>query len=194
VVPTDLKGIIIDPPMQLMALQSSRTCEVHFKDVVVDKRFVLRGPGEHILASRSTVKPLVVATAGIGLAGTLVRLIESLAAKTSGALLEMSEELSARYQAMRDRLMTFAASLLEPGQEVPKTEIRVGVNDLLVRLAAAALIYAKGSGLLRQRDAQRLVREALFFLVWSAPEDVRAQTLANLLNRPDPLTRSMTKD
>ena len=167
---------------------------MHFKDVVVDKRFVLRGPGEHILASRSTVKPLVVATAGIGLAGTLVRLIESLAAKTSGALLEMSEELSARYQAMRDRLMTFAASLLEPGQEVPKTEIRVGVNDLLVRLAAAALIYAKGSGLLRQRDAQRLVREALFFLVWSAPEDVRAQTLANLLNRPDPLTRSMTKD
>jgi len=193
-VPTDLKGMVIDPPMQLMALQSSRTCEVHFKDVVVDNRYVLRGPGETILASRSTVKPLVVATAGIGLAGTIVRLIESHAAKTNGPLAEMSEELSTRYQALRERLMTMAAALLEPGQEVPKTEIRVGVNDLLVRLAAAVLIYAKGSGLLRQRDAQRLVREALFFLVWSAPEDVRTQTLASLLDRPDPLMRSMKAD
>lgn len=193
-VPTDLQGIVIDPPMQLMAMQSSRTCEVHFKDAVVDERYVLRGPGERILASRSTVKPLVVATAGIGLAGTMVRLIESQAAKSTGRLAEMAEELSARYQALRDRLMTFAASLLEPGQEVPKTEIRVGVNDLLIRLAAGVLTYAKGSGLLRQRDAQRLVREAMFFLVWSAPEDVRTQTLAGLLDRPEPEIRSMSKD
>jgi hypothetical protein len=90
--------------------------------------------------------------------------------------------------------MTFAASLLDPAQDVPKTEMRVGVNDLLVRLAAGLLIYSKGSGLLRQRDAQRLVREAMFFLVWSAPEDVRANTLARLLDRPDPMTRSMSKN
>ncbi|HKQ49234.1 MAG TPA: acyl-CoA dehydrogenase family protein [Phycisphaerae bacterium] len=201
-VPTDLKGVVIDPPMQLMALQSSQTCEVHFKDVVVDEQYVLRGPGERILASRSTVKPLVVATAGIGLAGTMVRLIQSLVAKSqpaaepgaaSSPLVEMADELTARYQALRDRLMTFAASLLDPAQDVPKTEIRVGVNDLLVRLAAGLLIYSKGSGLLRQRDAQRLVREAMFFLVWSAPEDVRAQTLARLLDRPDPQIRSMTR-
>lgn len=200
-VPTELKGIVIDPAMQLMALQCSQTCEVHFKDVMVDERYILRGPGERILASRSTVKPLVVATAGIGLAGTIVRLIQSLVVKSqpatqpgaaNGPFAEMADELTARYLALRDRLMTFAASLLDSGQEVPKTEIRVGVNDLLVRLAAALLIYSKGSGLLRQRDAQRLVREAMFFLVWSAPEDVRVNTLARLLDRPDPQIRSMT--
>ncbi len=193
-VPTDLPGVVIDPPMQLMAMQCTLTSEVHFKDAVVDARYVLRGPGQRILASRSTVKPLVVATAGIGLAGTMVRLIESQAGKASGPLAEMAEELSARYHALRDRLMTFAASLLEPGQEVPKTEIRVGVNDLLVRLAAGVLTFAKGSGLLRQRDAQRLVREAMFFLVWSAPEEVRTKTLAHLLDRPEPKTASMSKE
>lgn len=202
-VPTNLPGVVIDPPMQLMAMQCTMTSEVHFKDAIVDGRYVLRGPGEKVLASRSTVKPLVVATAGIGLAGTMVRLIEAHAAKsppaaqlgaTNSSLAEMAEELTARYHALRDRLMTFAESLLEPGQDLPKTQIRVGVNELLVRLSAGVLTFAKGSGLLRQRDAQRLVREAMFFLVWSAPEDVRAKTLARLLDRPEPESRSMSKD
>jgi hypothetical protein len=32
---------------------------------------------------------------------------------------------------------------------------------------------------------QRLAREAMFFLVWSAPDDVRTRTLAGFLDEPD---------
>ena len=191
VLPTDLPGVVIDAPMRLMALEGTRTTEIHCKDVLLERRFVLRGPAERVLASRSTVKPLVVATAGIGHAGTMLRLVMIRAAKTTGQLVDLAGELAARYDAVRERLFHFADALHRPEAEVPASEIRVAVNDLLMRLAIGVLTFAKGSGLLRQRDAQRLVREALFFTVWSAPEKVRTETLARFLTEPIPAQRVM---
>lgn len=191
VVPMDRAGVIIDTPMQLAALQSAQTCEIHLKGVRIEKDLVLRGPMPHVLKSRSPVKPLVVATAGIGLAGAIVRIMRPLAEKADGELGELFDELAERYDAVRERLFSLAARLGDPDQEIPKTQVRVSVNDLLVRLAAGLTIFAKGSGFVRQMDAQRLAREALFFLVWSAPEDVRAGTLSALLDREPPVSRSM---
>ncbi len=191
-VPTDTPGVTVDRPMQLMALQSSATSEVHFKEVLVEQRHLIRGPAEKVLSSRSTVKPLVVATAGVGLAGTMVRTITNYAAKSDGILAGMSEEVGQRYEAMRDRLMRAVESLSDPEADTSKTEIRVAVNDLLMRLAIAMLTFSKGSGFLRQLDAQRLVREAMFFLVWSAPEEVRTETLSAFLEQPQPRSKSMS--
>jgi len=195
VLPTDWPGVVIDPPMQLMALQASETSEIHLRNVELDGRFLLRGPVEHALSSRSTVKPIVVATAGVGLAGAMARLIRRLAESASSPLAEQATDLQNRYVAVRDRLYAIADSLGGgAASEAPKTELRIMVNDLLIRLAAGVLIFAKGSGFLRQREAQRLVREAMFFLVWSAPEDVRAGTLGKLLERPAPSYRSMSRN
>lgn len=191
VLPTDLPGVIVDPPMKLMALESSLTTEIHCKDVLLERRYVLQGPAERVLASRSTVKPLVVAVAGVGHAGAMIRVIMEGASKTSGPLTEHAHELAARFEAVRERVLKFADSLLRPDAEVPHTELRVAVNDLLMRLCVAVLTYAKGSGLLRQRDAQRLVREAMFFIVWSAPESVRTGTLERFLEREIPHERVM---
>jgi len=192
VVPTDAPGMQIDPPMQLMALQSSLTTEVHCKNVGIERRHILRGPCEKALASRSTVKPLVVAATGVGLAGSMIRLIAGHAQDEEGPLRELAQDLGARYTAVHEKLYKFAARLDDPETEVPKADIRVGVNDLLVRLAAGTLTFAKGSGFIRQRDAQRLVREAMFFLVWSAPTDVRIKTLASLLQDPIHTRKSLT--
>lgn len=191
VVPLDRPGVIIDPPMQLAALQSSMTSEIHLKNVFIEHELVIRGPVERVLATRSPIKPLVVATAGIGLAGAMIRLMRPLAMKTTGVLMESFDDLEARYEAVRERLYGVAQLLSQEGAEVPKTQIRVVVNDLLMRCAVGLMTFAKGSGFLRQMDAQRLVREAMFFLVWSAPDDVRAGTLASLLERPTPQPRSM---
>ncbi|HEY3242010.1 MAG TPA: hypothetical protein VGM03_01550, partial [Phycisphaerae bacterium] len=76
-----------------------------------------------------------------------------------------------------------ADRLSDPEFEIPGDEIRVAVNDLVVRLAMALLTISKGSGFLRGDAAQRLVREALFFLVWSAPQPVQLGTLQMLACR-----------
>jgi alkylation response protein AidB-like acyl-CoA dehydrogenase len=191
---TDAPGMTIDAPMQLMALQASETCEVHCRSVVVEKNAILRGPAEDVLASRSPIKPLVVAVTGIGLAGAMIQSIRQHAQREGKMPEDMLEELTARYDALRERLFGFADMLHRPDAEVPKSSLRTGVNDLLARLAAAVLIYAKGSGFLRQLDAQRLAREALFFMVWSAPDDVRANTLAALLDREPTMPRAMPVD
>ena len=192
VVPLDLPGVQVDPAMKLMALESSCTSEVYCRDVLLKRDLILVGPAEKALARRSTVKPLVVAASGIGLAQSMIQLIVKQAVGTDGPLKEMAEELAARYEAVRERLFKVAEQLNDPNAEVPTTEVRVAVNDLLLRLAIGSLTYAKGSGFIRQRNAQRLVREAMFFLVWSAPDNVRARTLAGFLNTPEPESRSMS--
>ncbi len=79
-----------------------------------------------------------------------------------------------------DSTAAAASVAAEPSAEL-KTELRVAVNELLARLAIAAMNFAKGSGYVRGRRAERLAREALFMQVWSAPADVRRGTLERLL-------------
>lgn len=190
-VPLDRAHVEIDSPMRLAALDATLTSEIHLRAVSVERDLVIRGPVEHVLASRSPVKPIVVATAGIGLAGAMVRLMRTHAEKAAPSLLESLDDLTTRYEAVREKLMTHAKTIATGTTEVPKTEIRIAVNDLLMRLAVGLMTFAKGSGFVRQRDAQRLAREALFFLVWSAPEDVREGTLAAFTDRVPPTIRTM---
>ncbi len=194
VVPTDLPGIQIDPPMKLAALTSSWTTEVYCRDAHIDGRLVLRRPCPKALESRAPVKSLVVSAAGIGLAGAMLDVIREKADGAGDELTAMAKELETRFRATRERLFSLAQKLGDPQAEVPKTEMRVAVNDLLMRLAIATLIYCKGSGFIRQREAQRLAREAMFFLVWSAPEDVRVQTLGRFLDATPPPPSSMPRD
>lgn len=191
VVRADLRGVQIDRAMSLMALESTRTAEVHCRDVVIDASWVLSPPAAKALSRTSPVKIWTVVASGIGLAGAMIRLVSSHAKKTKGPLREQAEELASRYQAVRERMYRCAEQLAGSERDPSISGVRVAVNDLLVRLAVATLIYAKGSGYIRQRDAQRLVREAMFFLVWSAPEDVRTQTLAGFLDQPLPESKSL---
>ena len=191
--PCKAKGVTIDRPLQLMALESSLTSEVHCKNVKIDAGLVLNGPAPHVVSTgRSTVKPLVVAVSGIGLAKAIVKHIHAYAAREKGPLADLAEELEFRCEAVRDRLYRFVPQSDPAQEEVPKTELRIAVNDLLMRLVVAIMTLGKGSGFVRQMEAQRLVREALFFLVWSAPEDVRVGTLAGFLNETEPTIKTMT--
>jgi alkylation response protein AidB-like acyl-CoA dehydrogenase len=81
-----------------------------------------------------------------------------------------------------DRPATPSADRVHEDEEktVPAADIRAAVNDLVGRLAITLMTAAKGTGYLSSHPAQRLVREALFFFVWSAPADVRLGTLTRL--------------
>ncbi len=202
-------GLTVDKPMDLMALQASNTSEVHCRNVRVPPERVIRGPAANALSSGMTIRPHVVAAAGVGLAGSMTAFILAHAGSGDGPLRTLAEEIRHRCDAMRERLYRVtqqatcratppadaAGSVDEPAEAADeKTDLRVAVNDLLVRVAAAALVYGKGTGLLRQMPVQRLAREAMFFLVWSASSDVRVGTVARLLEEPPPEVRSLSID
>jgi len=191
-VPTDAKGVVLDRPMNLMALEASQTCEVRCRSVRLGKEHILRDASSNALQRRTPVKSLVVSSAGLGLAGALANKIQRHSRESGGHLADLADDALSRYTAIRERIFKTAARLDKGnGDEIPKAEIRVSVNELLMRLAMTCLTFAKGSGFIRQRDAQRLAREAMFFLVWSATDEVRAKTLARFLDAPEMPSKSL---
>ena len=56
-------------------------------------------------------------------------------------------------------------------------EIRRRANSLVLRATQAQLAASKGAGFVAGHPAEREVREALFFLVWSCPQPVLSAAL-----------------
>ena len=67
------------------------------------------------------------------------------------------------------------------GNEAPDREaLRAQATSLAVRTAQAALTAAKGAGFIAGHPAERLLRESMFFLVWSCPQSVSSAILCEL--------------
>lgn len=180
-VPTDRPGLRVDDPDPLFTLNASRTSCVHCTNFRVEPEEVLRGPAEKVLSLRTPVKPLVTSACGIGVADALVGFIEGLRQGIRTHFTDVLEPLVARYRTVRQQLFAAASQTDNPAFEAPSTDIRIAVNELVMRLALTALTLSKGSGFLLDQPIQRHVREALFFLVWSAPASVQLETLVRLM-------------
>ena len=142
---------------------------------------VIRGPGPDVLSRRSTVKPLTVSAVGCGVAATLLDMIEAAGPRFPEDFAEIITCCRRRYRAVREQLHHGAAEIGADPEAFSATALRARVNDLVTRLALVALTLSKGSGYLRDHRAQRLCREAMFFLVWSLPAGTQLQTLRHLL-------------
>lgn len=182
-VPTDLAGLTVEEPIQLMGLTPSLTSQVHCEQVLVTSEYLLRGPAEQVLVLRGPIKPLTVSSVGVGFAGALMEAVRERTARDPDATDFLNREVAPSYASVRQSLFDAAEALDDPSAEVSGMEIRAAVNDLVVRLAATLLTYAKGTGYTMAHPAQRLVREAMFFLVWSAPRDVQMGTLHRIWTR-----------
>ena len=67
------------------------------------------------------------------------------------------------------------------GSSSPSAEsIRGRANSLALRSTQALLTASKGAGFVAGHFAERAVREALFFLVWSCPQPVVDAALREL--------------
>ena len=51
-------------------------------------------------------------------------------------------------------------------------QIRIRANSYVTRLAQIYLAAAKGTGFVSGHPAERAIREAMFFYVWSCPQSV----------------------
>jgi alkylation response protein AidB-like acyl-CoA dehydrogenase len=177
VVPRDAAGLSVGPPMELMALQGSLTAEVRCQDVRLDRRWILAGPAERVLAGgRGGAGGLETSGLALGLAKSAIAYLQKEAEKRSEWQARATASAES-WQALQEQLRR----LVREGADAQATSnLRAKVNALVLRATQFALAAAKGSGFLRSHPAQRWARQALFVVVWSCPAPALDATLTCL--------------
>jgi alkylation response protein AidB-like acyl-CoA dehydrogenase len=168
IVPTDSPGLAIAPPMRMLALSGSRTSSVTFTDVAPVAVIEPQATGG---VRTGGLAPTALALGSTRLALTV---LEGEAAARE-ALAPVAEALRAEAAAVATRLRRAATDEAEN-----RDHLRADANGLVIRAAQAALTATKGAGFVAGHPAERLVREAHFFLVWSCPQTVAGITLCEL--------------
>jgi len=170
VVPTTAPGLVIEPPLRMLALSGSRTSAVRFGGVrpvdVIDLGSVA-GPRAGGLGTTA------LALGATRAAVSLVRR-EALTRPGLGGIVA---GLDAETESIARRLHEGATAGIDGSG---RDALRADATGLVVRAAQAALTTAKGAGFVAGHPAERLARESLFFLVWSCPQSVAAAVLCDL--------------
>jgi alkylation response protein AidB-like acyl-CoA dehydrogenase len=176
VVPGTTPGLRVGKPLDLMALEGSLTAEVVCEGARVDRRWILAGPSERVLAAGRGAGSLETSCLALGLAAAAVRYLEdetsrrpewqAVAASSAFSLNDLQGQMR--------RLAVGGAGAEEAA------ELRARANALVLQATQTALAVAKGSGFLRSHAVQRWARQALFFLVWSCPRPALEGTFAYL--------------
>jgi alkylation response protein AidB-like acyl-CoA dehydrogenase len=173
--PTDLPGVTVTPPLDLVCLKASWTSRVELRSVKLDKRYILRGPVARVLSGSSKGIPLSQAFLAFGLCRGALELMAS----------DDSDRAKSLCRRFDERLAELHGEVVEIGCSGSDTDaiprLRAECTDLTLRITQAAVALRKGSALVLDDPAQRLAREALFFLVWSCPDPVIDCTV-NLLS------------
>jgi alkylation response protein AidB-like acyl-CoA dehydrogenase len=175
--PADSPGVSVPPPARLIALSGSQTGEIRCERVFVSDRWLLAGPVENVMqhALRAKTGGLQTSTLAIGLAGEALDYLEQESAVRPD-LEAPAAALRAEWRALRGDLLALAAG----SEPCSSDALRTRANSLALRASQAALAAAKGSGYVLGHPAGRWCREALFFLVWSCPQEVLSANLCEL--------------
>lgn len=177
VLPTDLPGVTIGAPLELMALQGSITAEVRCEQVRLPRDWLLAGPVERVMqAGKGGTGGLETSCLALGLAGAAIAQLRR-EAESRPDLLADAERLDKSRQRLRREMHQLAGGAV---MAVAPQLLRARVNTLVLQATQATLTACKGTGFLRSHPAQRWARQALFFLVWSCPWPVAAATIEYL--------------
>jgi butyryl-CoA dehydrogenase len=177
VLPANLPGINIEPPLDLMALRGSLTAEVRLEKVVLDHQWILAGPAERVLGTgKGGAGGLETSCLALGLAGAAIDHVATEAAQRPD-LRESADNLEQDRRGLRQEMLKLAR---DGSTAESAAALRTRANSLVLRTTQVALTASKGTGFLRSHPAQRWARQALFFLVWSCPRPTTQATLAQL--------------
>lgn len=169
IVPTDAAGLSIAPPLEMLALSGSRTSSVSFEGV---------HPIAVIAPAGSGIRTGGLATTALALGSGLASLaVLDAEAKQRTGLAPIAERMREELADMTARLDIAATDGITPES---RDQLRGEANSLVIRAAQAALTASKGAGFIAGHPAERLVRESLFFLVWSCPQTVADAMLCDL--------------
>ena len=180
--PTDLPGVTVPPPAQLVGVSASQTGPVNCDRVHMDHEWLLEGPLMDVMKQGVGAKTggLQTSTLAVGLAQAA---LEYLAEES-----RCRAELTASTVALRREWVELQRDLLAAACDEPRCSnesLRSRANSLVLRATQAALAAAKGTGYVVGHPAGRWCREALFFLVWSCPQPVLTANLCELAGITD---------
>lgn len=163
------EGIEVETPMQLVALTSSHTGVVRFRNVFVRSDRVLFGPVPSVMqtAAGGHSGGWQTSAVALGLARAAIRFILEESEKRSELI-----PIANAFQFECDQIRNDIVLRLNGGASISSEEVRSRANSLVLRATQGALIAAKGAGFVQNHPAGRWCREALFFLVWSCPPQI----------------------
>ncbi len=176
VLPTELPGVSIPEPAQLVGVSASATGELRLDQVMIEDQWVLAGPVENVMSQgASSPGGYETSTLALGLADAAIQFLATEAAKRA--------DLEAPLHALRHEHQEVSETLFDVVRGAPNCSsetLRQRANSLALRSAQASLAAAKGTGYVLGHPAGRWCREALFFLVWSCPQPVLSANLCEL--------------
>lgn len=172
--PTKLGGVTMHDPAPLLALDGSLTGSIGLEDVQVDQRYLLAGPVEGVMKQGQGGGTGSVATSAlaVGLSGRSIALLMQESDRRPD-LKDVVDPFAAEWSNLRFDLYSAAR-----GEATPETphltseSIRQRANSLALRSTQALLAATKGAGFVSGHPAERGIREAMFFLVWSCPQPI----------------------
>jgi alkylation response protein AidB-like acyl-CoA dehydrogenase len=182
-IPAKLPGIVIAPPTRLLALSASYTSSMRLERVIVDRRFLIAGPVEQVMKKgASSTGSLGTSALAVGLSRAAIGRL-SAEASVRLDLAPIVEPLKEECTALHAALAVAVEGAGTAGADDPafsSETIRARANSLALRSTQACLAASKGAGFVSGHFAERAVREAMFFLVWSCPQPVVAAALREL--------------
>jgi alkylation response protein AidB-like acyl-CoA dehydrogenase len=155
--------------LALVALRSTFTSSLQLKNVLLEDRWLLRGPKESALAGGRGGLTLGQTFLAMGLCRSALDLIADHKSDRAKAALDRFEE---QLRELRNEILTLSQPGRETDASAANARLRGACNDLALRITHAAIALYKGTALLADHPAQRLAREAMFLLVWSCPNPV----------------------
>lgn len=174
VLPADLPGVQVGPPLDLLALRGSMTAEVRCTQVRLPREWILAGPLERVLQiGRGGPGGLETSCLALGVVYAAVAYLRH-EAVTRPTLTPIAERFSGRLDRAWQELERLASG---SNTADAATALRGRANLLALHATQAALTAGKGTAFVRPHPAQRWARQALFFLVWSCPWPAASATL-----------------
>ena len=172
---TSLPGVTVDQPARMLSLNASLTASVKIESVELEERALLAGPVENVMQQGfgGGTGSLTTSALALGRASRSLAELETEAQKRPD-LYSYVEPFKEEEQELLDYLVS-TDSCTADSTEIER--MRQQANSFCLRTAQALMTASKGAGFIQGHPAERAIREAMFFLVWSCPQPV---ALANL--------------
>lgn len=176
-------AVTVASPLPFLALTASQTGPIELRSAIVPPNRIIAGPTPEVLkiSGRAGAGAITTSALALGLARSTLR----------GLRAELSEtpKLQAVVSQFAEEGSLLEHELLAAGDGGANAwsseQIRKRANSYVTRLAQCYLAAAKGTGFVSGHTAERAVREAMFFYVWSCPQIVVYGQMSDLatLNR-----------
>ena len=174
--PMTRNGVEVAPPLPLVALEGSETGPVRLVDVEVREEELLTAIVPKVLQQGTTGGAGSLTTSALA-AGHAQGCVDRIAREVEGrpVLGEIVEAFQGDVDSVLGRLIDAAGGASSPAHSAEV--LRADATALALKASQALMTASKGAGFVTGHPAERLAREALFFLVWSCPQAVSSKLL-----------------